>query len=143
MTVLECMGKGERMTIKELSQLYYLQKEINFIDNRIIDIDSQLTNVTQTVTDMPKAGGSNDKIGKLTTELVYQKEMLAIKKMQYATEETRLIGYINSINDSFIRLIFNLRFIELKSWNEVANAVGGGNTEYSVKQQCYRFLRKN
>lgn len=130
------------MTIKELSKLYYIQKEINLIDEKIKKIDSNLISVTQKFSDMPKSGGISDKIGKLTTELIYQKEILAIKKMQYTAEENRLVEYINSIDDSFIRLIFNLRFIELKTWNEVATTIGGNNTENSVKKQCYRFLSK-
>ena len=33
-----------------------------------------------------------------------------------------------------------LRFIHQKTWQEVANAIGGKETEYSVKHTCYRYV---
>ena len=38
------------------------------------------------------------------------------------------------------RLIFTYRFVDCLSWQKVAEAVGGGNTEGSVKMICYRYL---
>ena len=49
--------------------------------------------------------------------------------------------FISSIDDSFMRRIINLRFIERLSWQQVADRIGG-NTEDSVRMQFERFMQK-
>ena len=50
--------------------------------------------------------------------------------------------FIAGVEDSRIRRIITLRFIENLSWNKVADRIGGGNTEDSVKKMFYRFMEK-
>ena len=50
--------------------------------------------------------------------------------------------FISSVDDSLMRRIINLRFIEKLSWNKVADRIGGGNTEDSIKKTFYRFMEK-
>ncbi len=50
--------------------------------------------------------------------------------------------FISNINDSHIRRIINLRIIKKFSWGKVAETIGGGNTEDSVKKIFYRFMEK-
>lgn len=54
-----------------------------------------------------------------------------------------VLDYIESIEDSHIRMIVTYRFIENYSWAKVAEAMGGGNTEDSVRKAFERFLEKN
>lgn len=53
-----------------------------------------------------------------------------------------VLDFIDSIEDSHMRLIITYRFIENYSWGEVADAIGGGNTEGSVKMAFQRFIEK-
>ena len=48
--------------------------------------------------------------------------------------------FIASVQDSRIRRIINLRFIEKLSWNKVADRIGGGNTEDSVRKAFDRYM---
>jgi len=48
--------------------------------------------------------------------------------------------FISSVNDSYMRRIINLRFVKKLSWNDVANAMGGGNSEGTVKMAFHRFM---
>ena len=50
--------------------------------------------------------------------------------------------FISSVDDSMMRRIINLRFIEKMSWGKIANKIGGGNTEDSIKKAFYRFMEK-
>ena len=50
--------------------------------------------------------------------------------------------FISQIDDSFMRRIINLRFIEKLSWGEVANRMGGANNEDNIKKAFYRFMEK-
>jgi hypothetical protein len=53
-----------------------------------------------------------------------------------------VLDFIDSIEDSHMRLIITYRFIENYSWGEVADAIGGNNTEGSVKMAFQRFIEK-
>ena len=48
--------------------------------------------------------------------------------------------FIASVDDSRMRRIITLRFIDNLSWNKVADRIGGNNTEDSVKKAFYRFM---
>ena len=54
-----------------------------------------------------------------------------------------VLDFIESIEDSHVRMIITYRFIENYSWLKVAEAMGGGNTEDSVRKSFERFLEKD
>lgn len=49
--------------------------------------------------------------------------------------------FIDSIDDSLIRQIITLRYIDGLTWNEVAARIGGNNTAESVRKAAERFLK--
>lgn len=51
-----------------------------------------------------------------------------------------LLDFIDSIDDSRMRMIITYRIVENYSWGQVADAMGGGNTEDCVKKAFYRFM---
>lgn len=127
------------MTVKELSQLYRLNREISQLQQRYEVLRSRVEKVTAVITDMPRGGQKCD----LKDELIDLMELLALRQLQCAKEQKRLEEYIASIPDSLTRQIFALRFVNGLSWRQVAFHVGGGNTEESVKKVVYRYLEKN
>ena len=127
------------MTVKELSQLYRLNREISQLQQRYEVLRSRVEKVTAVITDMPRGGRKCD----LMDELIDLMELLALRQLQCAKEQKRLEEYIASIPDSLTRQIFALRFVNGLSWRQVAFRVGGGNTEESVKKVVYRYLEKN
>ncbi len=46
-------------------------------------------------------------------------------------KEAAVEQYINSVEDSRMRSILTYRYIDGLSWQQVANKIGGGNTEDS------------
>ena len=129
------------MTLKELSQLYYLKKEIKKYEQRLDIAQTRATRATSDPTATIITRGKSS-----SKEEVYAETEEEIKKcidnlrIKCKREELKIIKYIETIPDSLTRSIFNLRFIELKTWLQVANALGGNNTEDSVKKICYRYL---
>ena len=92
------------------------------------------------LSDMPKGGliiGMDDYVADLADLEATIKGLLA--KLQIKRKE--IMEYIFNIDDEFIRQIVYLRNVCLMSWNEVADGIGGGNTENSVKQAYSRFLK--
>ena len=131
------------MTVKELSQLYYLNREIEADQQRLDELEVRVSSPKSPNYDgMPHAPGYSDSLSRMVAEIVDTKAILAAKQLQCIHERNRLERYISSIPDSLTRQIFALRFINGLSWYQVAMHIGGGNTEDSVKKVCYRYLNK-
>lgn len=134
------------MTLKELSQLYYLTREIEADQRRLEELE-RLAGApsSSNLSGMPRAPhGADSKIERMAAEIVDLQAIIAARQIQCIHERARLERWISEIDDSFTRQIYLLRFAESASWNEVADRMttqyGKDITEYAVKQRCYRYL---
>lgn len=131
------------MTVKELSQLYYLNREIELDRQRLQELEEQRVPGSPVFDGMPR--GSDRQHGKteqLAAEIVDLQAIIAAKQIQCIHERQRLERYINAIPDSLTRMIFTLRFVNGLPWVQVAFHIGGANNEESVKKVCYRYLAR-
>lgn len=95
----------------------------------------------QTYDAMPHGTGASDKVGKLAILIVEQEEEVARYEKIVERSEISIKEYIDTIQDNRTKLIFKLRFVCGFSWAEVADVIGGRNTEEAVKSVCYRYLQ--
>lgn len=131
------------MTLRELSQLYWLDREIARDRERLAELRASLECVGAADYDgMPKGSGVSNRLEMCIAEIVDLEAIIQAKMTQCLHERNRLERYIAEIPDSLTRQIFTLRFVNGMSWVQVAHSVGGGNTEGSVKMICYRYLRQ-
>ena len=131
------------MTLQELSQLYWLNREIEKEQARVDELSRLAQSPSSSkLTGMPHAPQSTDsKTERLVAEIVDLQAILAAKQVQCTHERARLERWISDIPDSLTRQIFRLRFVNGLSWDQVAYGVGGGNSVEAVKKRCYRYLR--
>lgn len=130
------------MTLKELSQLYYLNREIEMDKKRLLELEAQAVSCSADLTGMPRGSGVSDRVGRYAADIVDLKGIIEAKLQQCIYERNRLERYIMSIDDSLLRQIFTYRFINGLPWEQVAACVGGGNNAGNVRMQCYRYLDK-
>lgn len=130
------------MTLQNLSQLYYLDKLIQRDEQRLEQLRAQLTDTTPKLSGMPGRPGASDKVGEAVPVIVDLARQIEEEREEFEKSKAELEYYLRCIEDTQTRLIFILRFVDLKSWSEVASAIGGNNTEGSVKQACYRYLKE-
>lgn len=131
------------MTISELNQLYNLTKLIERDENEIQMIEDRLGVKSPSLTGMPHAPGAHDKLGEGIPELVDRKNELEERKKKYTEVRNKLRSYIETVPDLHVRLIMQLRFLDMMSWNEVANFAGGKNSEDSVRMMVIRYIDKD
>lgn len=134
--------EGEEMNINELNNLRYIEKEIKLLQERIEELETEAARVTPILTGLPGKGSGGDRIGAVVEQIIEEKEKLEAALQQRQEERRKAMRFINSIADSQLRTIFILRFVSGKSWNEVADCIGGGNTEQSVCMRVFRYLKK-
>jgi hypothetical protein len=129
------------MTKQELSQLYYLNREIEQLKSRLTELDCIATSTSSRITGMPHASGISDKVGKYAAEIADLKELLDLNLKKCFYELNRLNRYIESIEDSQIRMIISLRYINGLSWQQVAFSIGEHDEQYPRKKHN-KFLKQ-
>ena len=131
------------MTKQELSQLYYLNGEIEQLKNRITELECVATSTSSRITGMPHTSGISDKVGKYVAEIADLKELLDLNLKKCFYELNRLNRYIEGIDNSEMRMILSLRYINGLSWEQVAVSISPYASGESVRKSHDRFLRKS
>jgi len=130
------------VTLKELSQLYYLNREIEMDKRRLHELEAEAVSISPNLTGMPRSPGVADKVGRYAAEIADLKGIIEAKIQQCTYERNRLERYIMDIDDSLLRQIFTYRFVNGLTWDQVAAHIGGGNNEGNVRMLCYRYLKQ-
>lgn len=138
-----------------LTQYSDLQEEVKEVRNRIESTEKQIAKIEEegNVIDTVSGGSGGIQHFKVEgfpyPEYSRKKSLLYVRKATLVNLELELTETLNQVEefiagveDSRIRRIITLRFIENLSWNKVADRIGGGNTEDSVKKMFYRFMEK-
>ena len=138
-----------------LTQYSDLQEEVKEVRNRIKSTEKQIAKIEEegNVIDTVSGGTGGIQHFKIEgfpyPEYSRKKSLLYVRKATLVNLELELTETLNQVEefiagveDSRIRRIITLRFIENLSWNKVADRIGGGNTEDSVKKSFYRFMEK-
>ncbi len=131
------------MTVKELSQLQHLNKEIDLLQKQLMRVRSRSAGLTSVITGMPHSTNIVDRTGATGAELADLESMIESKQKQCIIEYKRIYDYILAIPDSHTRSVFTMRFIEGMSWNAVAMNLHGYNTADGVRKIVYRYVAKH
>ena len=116
------------MTKKELEQLIPLRREIKDLKERI-EKSSVHTSVQGSDANFPYVL-HNVAVEGLPDEALQDK----LRLRQCVAEYKRLIDFINGIDDSLTRQIFEYKYRYGYKWLKIADKLDGNNTEVSVKQ---------
>ena len=130
------------MTKKELSQLYYLKKEIKEQQRRIAELEAAATNCSTKITGLPSGKGISDKIGNYAAQIADLKALLDLNLKKCFYEFNRLNRYIEEVNEPLMKQIMIYRFENQMSWMQIEKAMGGKNRAESLRKKLYRYLKK-
>jgi len=129
------------MTKQELSQLYYLNREIEHLQERIIELETVASSCSSQITGMPHASGISDKIGKYAAEIADLKYLLSLNLQKCFYELNRLNRFINNVEDSEMRQILTYRYISGLTWQQIAFNIGEHDEQYP-RRRHNKFLGK-
>ena len=129
------------MTRKELSQLYYLQKEIRSDEQRLIDLETTATGITANLSGMPSGGRLSDKTA-IAAEIADLKGIIQAKRDMCVLHYNQIMRYVATVDDSMLRQVIMLRNLDMLTWRQIAQKIGGGNTEDGIRMAYKRFVDK-
>lgn len=127
------------MTRKELSQLYWLKKEIERESRRVEELEALATGCTAGASGMPGSAGISDRTA-IAAQIADCKTLIDAKRTAAVDEYNRLVHYIKDVDDAYIRNILKYRYIECLTWRQVALWMGG--TASAVRMAHNRFFEK-
>ena len=132
------------MTMQELYQLRDLRREIRMDEERLAEMETRATHITQTLSGMPAGGGDGKKLEREAVAIADLRSLLEDKRARCQSQLLQLERYIQSIPDSLTRQIFTLRFAEGKSWAKVAETIGYSERHiYRLNKLVQRTLEKD
>lgn len=134
------------MTKKELSQLYYLKKEIKQQQKMLEELEALATSCTSKITWFPHGTGIDDKIGNYAAQIADLKTLIELNLNKCLCELNRLNQYIQSVEDSDVRTILTLRYSQGLSWQQIAQnmgVLGDGSTERKKHNRFLKLSRKS
>jgi len=131
------------MTLKELSQLYYLNREIDADRERLSSLRASISSPrTPSYNGMPKSPSCENMLECRISEIAELEASIRTKLAMCIREKLRLERYIAGIPDSYLRQIFYLRFVDGLNWVQVAHRTAGGTPD-SVRMACRRYIAKS
>ena len=130
------------MTKNELSQLYWLNREIKRDKQKLAELRTAAEGGTAKISGMPHVSGVSRSLENYSVLIAEQEELINAKIKQTIILYNQLNRYIATVQDSLMRQILTCRYIDGFSWAKVAMCVGGNNTEDSVRKAHNRFLCK-
>ena len=138
-----------------LVQYMDIKREINDLQDRISKIQRQIEKIDEEGCVKDKVMGGEGGLqpfnieGFPFPEYSRKKTLLLTRKHRLEMLENDLLNtinevdeYISTISDSQMRQIVRYRVLDELSWRQIAQKIGGGNTEDSTKKIFYRYFDK-
>lgn len=122
------------MDEKALSKYYYLKKEIEDLENRIITFGVGISSVRYkelNVDSTPQFKSIQEKSAEL-------KELWVQKRIEALEEYIKIESFIDKVDDAEIRILLRYRYLDLLNWEEIGSKVYMDRT--SVSKKVRRFL---
>lgn len=130
------------MTKKELSQYYWIKREIEADEKRLRNLRESIQSPkAMRLTAMPTANGAHDSIGDAVAEMTDIEAIIAAKQIQCIHVRQRIERFICSVQDSMVRQVLMYRCIDGMTWKEVAAAMGHRMSEENARQIFHRALK--
>ena len=127
------------MTRKELSQIYYLNREIKMWKEKLDTITSNVN-----ATGMHEANRLSD----ITYETMVKKDdicaIIEDRLRELKKKQLEIMRFINGIDDSLVRQIMQYRFVECMPWRKISERVyNRSDKEDLVRIICKRYLKQH
>lgn len=115
------------MTMQDLRQYSSMRAEIQRLLSRLEALRLEL------------AEEQSKETQKALSKLYIELDKLHRERLAKELEITR---QIKTIQDAQIRISIQMHYIDGATWNEVADTIGGGNTETSCRKYVSRYFQK-
>lgn len=131
------------MTRKDLEQVYYLNNELKMWQRRLADLQADIALSPKVMDGMPYSK-TNAVSSPTEIKALRIAELSRIIEGKISEIQVTLLdieAFIVTIEDSLLRQIVEYRCCKLMQWKDIANKIGDGYTEESIRQSYHRFVK--
>lgn len=131
------------MTRKDLEQVYYLNNELKMWQRRLADLQADIALSPKVLDGMPYSK-TNAVSSPTEIKALRIAELSRIIEGKISEIQVTLLdieAFIVTIEDSLLRQIVEYRCCKLMQWKDIANKIGDGYTEESIRQSYHRFVK--
>lgn len=131
------------LTLEELENLPYLKTAIDNGVSKLLELEARKNAIRSGVpSGMPGAGKSQKGIDDFLLDILEHQERIEKDLQEIREEWKNTHRKISQIQNLRIRLIILYRFEDHLTWQEVADKIGGRETEYSTRNTFYKFMKR-
>ncbi|MCD8119430.1 MAG: sigma-70 region 4 domain-containing protein [Lachnospiraceae bacterium] len=125
------------MTMKELSEVRRLDREIEKDRQRLeeLEVEAAAPGLFQRYRNSTADAGSEEQ----AKQMAALRCAIMEKQVRRVQEQRRLMQIAAGMRDSYTRQLFTLRFVDGKSWEEIALLLDG--TPEAVKKFFFRYVK--
>lgn len=138
------------MTRKRLDQYLALKREVSFLEG---EIDRLRSRSGEMVTDVVSGSSSSypyiQRTFVISGQSVKDLELLSRKAQRLQERKERVLkeaeaidSFIDQVDDSQMRQILYMKYLNGMSWGRIARHLGGGNTEDCIRKKVVRFFEE-
>lgn len=130
------------MTRKELSQVYYLDKELRQRERQLQELIEMSQVKSPNYDGMPfqNTGETSDKVAETAIKIVEYTQSVQTYKMALEIRKQAIDRWVMSLEDSYLRQIIHYRCYELMSWTKIASLLN--STPDSLRMYYNRSIPK-
>lgn len=132
------------MKKEDLKQIYELNKELVMWQKKLEELKADIGPSSKNVDGMPfqHTNKTSSPTEQKAIRMAELEKVIEGKMAEIQITILEIENFIVSIDDSYTRIIIQLRCVELKSWEDIASAMGEGYTATAVRQHFSRFIKK-
>lgn len=132
------------MTRKELSQVYFLRKELKMWEQKLEDLRSKSLISSKAPDGMPfqNTGDVSDKTFEHISQIMELQADIDVFRLRIEVVVQNIEHYIMTLDDSLLRQIIEYRCCQCKTWAQTAAMIGAGTTEDSIRKYFDRKFPK-
>lgn len=130
------------ITIEELRQIYYINKEIESLYKELAELRQQSFIKPVAASDMPRGGEHKDMLMEYTNEVLEIENLIQYSLLRLQRERKKAERFLAEVEDPEMRLIIRLRCINNMTWEDIGTEIGCERTTASKKFYKYFDSRK-
>ncbi len=128
------------MTVEEINNIYYINKEIEKIQKELYDLRNKNFYGKNVLTGMPKGNWDDDIFSDYAEDIKTHEDMLHYNLKMLYVERKKMEEFLASIEDAELKIIIRLRAVNNMKWEEIGEELGMDRRTASRK--FYKFFKK-
>lgn len=131
------------MTKKYLDELYELREQLREGEEMLECLRERALPGASIITGMPHARGTSDRVGESATAIAEAEKDLEELRDEIERRENEVQDWIRTVQGIKPRTALRLRYLEGRTWKEIAHGMSKYCGVNAVKAMCYKAMAED